>query len=89
MVELELVESSPETIVDDLVAGKFEIAVSGIEPSGEVYKQVDPIEFPLAMEPKPRKLVSLAMNKGDVAWVHFVEYLIQSKWWALQDLMEM
>ena len=86
-VELELVESTPDAILDDLEAGQFDLAVSGFDPSDEVYSRVDLVEFATRMEPKPRPHVGIAMAKGDVAWVHYVEYLTQAKWFELQALM--
>ncbi len=81
-VELELVESTSDTIVDDLVAGKFDVAVSGLDPTIEVQQAVDLATF--IIDPDTKTRTGVAVNKGDVDWVHFVDLLIQVKWWSLQ-----
>jgi putative hydroxymethylpyrimidine transport system substrate-binding protein len=84
-VELELVESSPDTILDDLRAGKFDLAASGIPYTPETVRAVDLAVF--YMDGPVLTHVGVAMNKGDLTWVHFVDFTIASRWADIQAMI--
>ena len=85
-VKLELVESSPDTILDDLKAGKFDIAASGIPYTAETVRAVDLCVFYTGGGPVLNH-VGVAVNKGDYVWVHFVDFTVASNWVPIQAMI--